>query len=113
MRKHMFLIAITAILAISAVAPLNAAVWQQEQQQEQQTIEGNLKAVNLEESKIVVTQEDETEITLVVTGDTVVRGPSGEATTLDSLTGMEGQSLTARFVQMDEQNVALAIQLVA
>jgi Cu/Ag efflux protein CusF len=114
MRKH-FITALAVVLTLSVVA-LPAAFAQetrQEAQQEAQVINGSLKTVDLEESKIVVTKEDDSEVTLVVTEDTTVRGPNGEPQTLSALDGHEGATLTAEFVQMSDQNVALTIQLVA
>jgi hypothetical protein len=112
MRKHMLLIAITALFALGSVASVGAAVVQ-EQQEQAKSVEGTLEAVDLEENTVVVKQTDESEITLVINDETVVRDRNGETTTLASLSGREGQSLTASFVETGDSNVALSIQLVA
>lgn len=113
MRKRMLFIAVAAMLAAVATSPLGAVAIQQEPPQQTKDIAGNLQSVDLEESTIVVKQEDDTEITLVVTDTTVVRDPYGETTTLAALSGKEGQALTARFVAIQDDNIALTIQLVA
>ena len=115
MRKHLLLIAVAAVFAFTSVAPLYAVTQSHQQEQEQMAkdVAGNLQTVNLDESTIVVKQEDESEITLVVNDETVVRSSDGEPTTLAALDGMEGQTVTARFVEIGESNVALSIQLVA
>lgn len=117
MRKNVLLIALAAVFALTSTVPMVAgALPQQPQQQQEQMakdVSGSIQSVNLEESKIVVKREDETEITLVLNEDTIVRQPDGEPATLAALDGMEGKAVTARFVEIDSNNVALSIQMVA
>jgi len=116
MRKNVLLIALATVFALTSTVPLVAGALPQEQQQQEQMtkdVAGSLQTVDLEESKIVVKREDETEITLVVNEDTIVRNPDGQPATLAALDGMEGQAVTARFVEINDNNIALSIQLVA
>lgn len=112
MRKHFFVTAVALVLALTVIS-LPAALAQQEQQQQEQTVEGDLKTVDLENATIVVAPEGEAEVTLQITADTVVLDANGQETTVDALTGKEGSELSARFVAMEQGNVALSIQLVA
>jgi hypothetical protein len=112
MRKHFFVTAVALVLAL-AVISLPMAHAQQGQQQEEQTVEGDLKTVDLENATIVVAPEGEAEVTLQITADTVVLDANGEETTVDMLRGKEGSELSAKFVAMEQGNVALSIQFVA
>ncbi|MGD8331411.1 MAG: hypothetical protein PVJ49_18405 [Acidobacteriota bacterium] len=116
MRKNVLLIALAAVFALTSTVPMVARALPQEPQQQEQMakdVSGSIQSVDLEESKIVVKREDETEITLVLNEDTIVRQPDGEPATLAALDGMEGKAVTARFVEIDSNNVALSIQMVA
>ena len=113
MRKHFIATGIAVVLALTLVT-LPAAVAQETQQEaETETVNGSLTAVNLEEQTIVVTREDETEVTLKINEDTEVHGPQGEPQMLSALASHEGSILTAEFVQQNDENIAITIQLVA
>lgn len=117
MRKHFFVIAVAMILAL-AVTPMAQAQQDQQAEPEQQTVAGDLKAVDLENSTIVIVEAGEEpeggeEVTLQITEETVVVDANGEETSLDALSGKEGAELSARYVAMEQGNVAVSIQIVA
>lgn len=113
MRKHFIATGIAVVLALTLVT-LPAAVAQETQQEaETETVNGSLKSVDLEQQTIVVAREDETEVTLKINENTEVHGPQGEPQMLSALVSHEGATLTAEFVQENDQNVAVTIRLVA
>lgn len=111
MKKNLFVTAVALVLALTIISL--PVAYAQQTQQDEKTVEGDLKTVDLENSTIVVAPEGEAEVTLVLTADTVVIDPNGEATTVEMLRGKEGSELTAKFVAMEQGNIALSIQLVA
>lgn len=105
MRKHFIATGIAVVLALTLVSlPANA--------QETETVSGTLTSVDLEAQSIVVTQDDDTTITLVINEETTVEGPTGEPQMLSALASAEGSALTAEYVA-GEQNIAVTIRLTA
>lgn len=109
MRNRTLAPAIAAIVVLSIV-PLSAVLAQQGQEQ---TIEGNLKSVDVVTYTIVVTPEGLTDVTLSVTADTVLRDEAGAEIDLAALVGREGASLRAVYDAREEGNVAVSVELQA
>jgi len=106
MRNRPLTIGIAAVIALSIVPLLAPA-----QQGQEQTIEGTLKSVDIENSTVVVTPEGQADVTLSVTEDTVLRDEAGTEIDLDALVGREGVTLAAVYEAREESNVALSIEI--
>lgn len=106
-------LAVTLVLTLAA---LPNAIGQQgeqkvQQEQQQQTVEGVINQVDLDNWRLVVERNDDnSEIILELSEETEVRGPRGEATVQDLL-GKEGTSVTARYEVKEQRNIALSVEL--
>jgi len=114
MRKRTIMaLAVTLVLTLAA---LPNAIGQQgeqkvQQEQQQQTVEGVINQVDLDNWRLVVERNDDnSEIILELSEETEVRGPRGEATVQDLL-GKEGTSVTARYEVKEQRNIALSVEL--
>jgi hypothetical protein len=111
MRKHLAVTAVALVLGLALVLP--PAVHGQQGEQQERTVDRDLKAVDLDQLKITVVTEGEPEITLVLTSETVVLDPSGGVASVEILRCKEGTALTAKFVEREQGNLAVTIQLLA
>lgn len=109
--KNALITTTTVVLLFSLLAVPTGWAQDQQEQQEEKTVTGTLKSVDMVASKVVVTGEDETEVTLEVDEGTEIRGTAGEALTLEQLSGQEGAALTARYTVESDRNVAISIEL--
>lgn len=105
------LIATTAVLLLFSLLAMPSGWAQDLQQQEEKTVDGTLKSVDLVASKVVVAVENESDVTLEVDEGTEIRGTAGELLTLEQLGGQEGAALTARYTAESDRNVAISIAL--